>query len=359
MRRSLWIPVFLLLVASSHAQNIVSVNQGYTMRVQINNLGVFGRLAYPGGAPPTNSGLLGLEYPVTQKIEHLFAAGVWIGGLLDTSRVGTSAPIRRVSVAFEGWSGPLHEFYPGPGMEDSIWRKVGRNVPHPSPAWNMYWGGLIPQLSRSDQDNYMAYTDTARRVTAHVPLNLKVAQSSYVWNDSTGEGILISEYRIVNQGSKVIDSVYVGMMVEADVGYLRDDSYWNSNSTGYFADGRVGYVQDPFNFGVTPVGVALLDASRPLDSLRISYRWFSGPQTPSSDAAKYQLLSSGFIQQDQYPYISDSRFVVSCGPFRIQPAIHMAPDTLRFAVAIVSGQTPNQLRNRAQQARLLYSTFAP
>src|SRR5207247_1008649 len=105
-------------------------------------------------------------------------------------------------------------------------------------------------------------------VTGHVPLKLKVFQSSYAWDDTYADAIIILEYRIINAGRKTIDSSYVGFFIDWDVGPYRVASYFGRNFTGYYQDSRTAYATNPSDRGSTPVGCALLSTSRSLDSLR-------------------------------------------------------------------------------------------
>ncbi len=342
--------MIVFIAATSVSQNIVAGRQGFAMQMQLDNRGVFGRYAFPGG--PTSTESMGFEYPIGQKIEHLYGAGLWVGGKLDTARAGTSTAISLVTVAYEGWSGPMNEFYPGYSLADSIWKVIGRGIVRPS-SWESYWGNSIPRVSVSDNDFYMCYNDTGRLITGHVPLRLKVVQSSFVWADTMWEGIQIVEYKVINQGRKTIDSAFVGCNVEGDVGYRDWSTFWTKNCSGYSSSARTCYTENPVVPGTTPIGLSLLKASRPLDSLRVSVR-YSNPQTPSNDANRYRFVSTGQIDPDEYPGLSDSRFLLSCGPFTIRPIA----DTVVVAFAFVSGQSINQLDLRAQKARQLYTTFA-
>ena len=343
--------VFLALIFGSQLAfsqaNVQRRKQGFSMILNMDNRGSFGRVAYPGVIGGTDPGpdSIGLEYPVGQPFEHLFGAGIWIGGLLDTSTGPVPRVIRGVSTAYEGWSGPYFEFFPGPSPADTIFRifKRADGTYPPKPlAWDDPNGleGAIPYKPISDADYYMKYDDRHVRVQNHVPLNLKVFQSSYAWNDRYADAIIILRYRIVNVGTKPIDSAFVGFFFEADVGPIHVANYWQRNFTGYYPDARTAYVHNPSDLGSTPVGCALLETSQKrLDSLTYSFRWWPGTSHPGTDADRYARLSSGIIDSNQsISNLSDTRFLFGFGPFSIRP--NPQPDTLSLAVAFISGFDP-------------------
>jgi hypothetical protein len=227
-------------------------------------------------------------------------------------------------------------------------------VPRPQ-SWNAYWGNLIPAVSFSDNDHYCLYDDARVRVAAHVPLKLKVVQSSYVWNDPYAEAIHIMEYKIMNMGAKRIDSAYVGIFLEGDVGPYHTSNYYQRNYSAYYANVRTAYIHNPVDLGSTPVGIALLSAPRSLDSLQTTFRWWQGPSHPGTDVDRYTRLSSGIIQPDEFPNLSDTKLLLGCGPFVIRPGTDPIPDTLVLAFGIVSGQNLNVMRQQADRARIIYA----
>lgn len=335
----------LLLTLTAYPQTD-TIRVGYSMRVMIDNAGQMGRQAYPGGSPSVASGRLGMEYPIGDPFEHLFGSGIWVGGLLDTARVGTSPPVRAVSTAYEGWSGPLNEFFPDNRPSDSIWTGSKNNPTRPA-GWDAYWlnpsdsVGYLDYRPIADQETYMVYRDNRQRVTGHVPLNLKVIQRNYAWNDPYADAIMIVEYTIYNVGTKPIDSTYIGFFFEADVGPNAVPLYYQRNFTGYYANSRTAYVHNPSDRGSTPAGLSFLRR----DSLRYAFRWYPGPQSPTPDSRRYEFMSSGRIDPDEFPNLSDTRFLFSVGPFTLRP-YRVVRDSLRIAVAVLSGKDPagNHLR---------------
>jgi hypothetical protein len=351
------IVVFVVMSLDSHAQtiNYSAAKQGYSMKLEFNNMGGFGRIGYPPyrvTPNPPAAESLGLEYPVGQLIEHVYGGGIWIGGILDTSRTGTSPPLRLLSLAYEGWAGPYYELFPGSQQADSIWRVYGRNAPKPS-GWDAYWSGALAFRPMADQNFYCNYRDSSNvEVAQHVPLNVRVIQSSFAWNDPYAEGIHIIEYKIMNMGRKTIDSSYLGFFLEGDVGPISIPSFYQHNYSGYLASTRAAYSHNPIDIGSTPVGISILDASRPLNSLRTTFHWFPGPQTPTPDVQRYIAMSTGVIDSTQ-SVISDTRFILACGPFTIRPGPSNS-DTIVFAVAVLSAQSISVLNTRATRAREIY-----
>jgi hypothetical protein len=359
MKKILFVMFFALCVIGEPtvSQTYRHTKQGFSMKLRLDNRGSFGRVAYPGvsGSGNVPNDTIGLEYPVGQPYEHIFGAGIWVGGILDTSTVGPPAPVRGVSVGYEGWSGPHFEFFPGSSAADTIFRifKTGSGYPPKPAAWDLPSGleGAIPYNPISDADFHTKYDDSHVTVAGHVPLKLKVFQSSYAWEDPYADAIIIFEYRIINNGEKRIDSAYVGFFFDADVGPYNVALYYQRNFTGYYRDSRTAYIHNPADRGSTPVGCTVLSTSRPLDSLRYSFRWWNGPQQPGTDAGKYDRLSSGLIDSTQsLSNLGDPRCIFGFGPFFLNPSNPplpgLTPDTVKIAIAIVSGYDPagNHLR---------------
>jgi hypothetical protein len=324
------------------------VRQGRSMHVVSNDRGTFGQAVYSS----SYSGF-GMRYPTNSIIEHLYGAGIWVGGKVDTTSGGTGQRIKAVSTAYEGGnlSVPQFEFYPGFGPADSIWRVFGRNAPRPI-GWDAYWGNALPFRAVADENFFNQYSDYRVRPSGHVPMALNVIQSSYTWHDE--EGIQILDFRIRNESNRNIDSAYVGLFADGDVGPVDTTNYFFNNCSGYFTSSRTAYIQNPVNFGSTPFGMTVLNTHRPMDSVRLAFQWYSLGQSPPNDGSKYDLMSSGIIKPDQCPQLSDTRFLISFGPFTIRPAAPPTQDTLRVAFALLSAMDLSQLQVRASRVRAIY-----
>lgn len=349
---------------------------GLNMRLWMSNRGVFGINAKGDGIGGCN--WMGLEYPVGSNIEHLFGAGLWIGAIVDTSTDGIPRKVRAVTTAYEGWSLPLFEMYGRPDGRDSFFTTSidapdGRNQLH----FDDDSDGRIDEdeLDAVDNDNdgridedfgavseldaYVSYSDTIKSppLSGHVPLGIKVWQKAYSWKDKIKAPILPIEFYVINIGTKILDSVYLGFFADLDL-----DSWCNfycTESSGFLVDVRTGYTMNIADTFVTPMGVTLLKVPRPLDSLKFNFRAFFGEESPNSDERRYEFLSQGIITPDQFPSFGDTRFLISVGPLR-----EFTPgDTLSFVIAFVSGfgvkvndirNPSNSLYDNAARALALY-----
>lgn len=120
------------------------VKQGFSMRMWLDNRGVFGREAFPGITPIYPGDSIGLEYPIGSGVEHLWGAGIWVGGLLDTSSAGGQPPLKLVTSSYNNDAANfLFETFPGNDVADTIWETSLRDTVAP-PGWDDYWEGIIP-----------------------------------------------------------------------------------------------------------------------------------------------------------------------------------------------------------------------
>ena len=337
--------------AQAGPPHTVSARQGYDLRLWISNFGTVGGVARPTNSPPE---VLGCEFPAGSDVEHLYGAGVWIGGIVDTARPGRPpSQATLVSTGYEGWAGPLQELYPSDSPLDMIWTASVSDSTKPA-GWDEYWGSSLPFVPVSDQDFYCTYTDTFNTaIQQHVPLRIKVIQKSYAWVGGYADAIVPIEYWIINVGTKIIKDAYIGYFTDTDLGpyyvttangYTHD--FWTQNFTGYYKELRTAYCFNPVDRGSTPLGVTLLGTPRPLDSLKYSFRWYRGEESPTPDPERYKWLSSGEIKPDQsINDLSDTRFLFGFGAFDIKPN-----DTLKIVMAIISGNDLDDLKENAIRA---------
>ena len=365
-----FLSILLLSLGTAWAQLVRPVDhakQGTIMKVQLCNVGAFGKISYPpfwlAPSPPPES--LGLEYPVAgfDPIEHVYGAGLWVGGLRDTSATGGGVPLRGVSTVYEGWEGPYYEFFPGTSPADTIW-KSSRLMPGPPPGWDAYWGPAFPYRPVSDQDYHCVYTDTSVAISQHRPLGVKVIQSSYCWFNTSAAGMMIIEFRIFNVGPRPLDSVYVSFFLDGDVGPITVPQYFSRNYSASLRGLNGAYIYNPFDTYSTPVGTVFLGARRGGTNLAHAYRsfqWFDGYGSPRPDARRYQVMRADTSRPDEFPDRSDTRFLLTAGPFTLEPAGPPPSDPLVVAFALLGSPQGGSsgieiLRTKAFLAQELYSS---
>ncbi|HTK81190.1 MAG TPA: hypothetical protein VL633_02770 [Bacteroidota bacterium] len=193
----------------------------------------------------------------------------------------------------------------------------------------------------SDHDVYFATTDTFKvpAIGSLLPLGVKIWARSYAWQGKTFEAILPIDYYFINVGKYTIHDVYLGWTADPDVGPVSDGTYATSNYSGYIPELHTAYVHNPVARGATPMGIAFLGSSRPLDSLQFTYQWYPAGSPITGDSLEYGWMDcSAFggncILPNQSPAtLQDMRVFMFCGPFA-----DLAPgDTVRLSTALVSG----------------------
>jgi hypothetical protein len=218
----------------------------------------------------------------------------------------------------------------------------------------------------SENDLYCSGIDSFTRpvIANHIPMGIKVIQKSYAWDGSFFEGVLPFDYYFINVGRKIIKNVWVGFFADMDLGPTNVNSYWTNNYAAYMESLRTAYIHNAIDRGSTPVGITVLAAPRPLDSLQFVYKWgdFSLIGDPGTDDSTIyswmncQAFLGQCIAPDQPSTTpSDTRFFFSFGEFdELVPG-----DTLKISVALVSGygvdEGTNNLKDNAQKAIKLYA----
>jgi hypothetical protein len=348
--------------------------QGFTMNVWLGNNATIGEGAFSDFSPP---GKIGLEYPVGSGIEHLFGAGLWIGTIVDTARSGSPRRVPVVTTGYDwGAQGPRHEMFGNQTPSDTFYSTsiFASNVPNKHFVDDDGDGRVDEdELDGIDNDNdgridedygaisesdiSVSYTDDFSEpvIIGHIPLGLKIWQKSYAWGSRLKDPILPFEFYVINTGTRTLDSVYIGFFSDCWVGpYSVGNSYLHKYS-GYLPDVRTAYADNVVDQPSTPYGITLLGTPKPLDSLHYTFQWNRFQDNSGTDAAHYQLMSSGIIKPDEsITPGADTQFLLSFGPFdAVRPR-----DTLKVAIAIVSGASIdegfNTLKENATKALLFY-----
>ena len=354
-----------IAVANPNVQN--RVHRRGNIWINMTNWGFFGNYAiwgnedkmqdpeYPGTWAPQ------CEFPGGSNVQYLYQGSLWIGALVQEA--GYEYP--RTSTGTDGWARPrVNEFYPGEGSDaDIIERSTRPNF------WNRL-GVLVSDTNAvSEQDFIAVHSDTLRDrfwVTddpvdgRHFPLGIKINRTSYAWSQNFARDFILIDYQVENIASNYLKNVYVGLYVDADVGWEGEVPHWHEDDICGFQqyyyferpngsqdsviiniawiadnDGRPYEVESGSDFTCPDVtGVRVVRAPNP--RLKTSFNWWIsngnpdldfGPcwqsytdsagfewmltyGTPMGDARKYQVMSNREFDYDQV-YVDDPAWIES------------------------------------------------
>jgi hypothetical protein len=260
----------------------------------VSNNGHFGTGFFAGAINPEDGGPApSCIYPYPGRPNYLFAGAFWIGAVVGRDTL--------VSVGADGWH-DVRELWPDPLPDGDI---IRRSISNPD-----------DELAVSEQDFIATYTDTVTRVTLvsndptdnrpHVPLGIEITQRSYAWSYAYAEDFVLFDYSIKNIGRNMLEKVYMGIYVDADVsltggtgydddicGFKRDIP--SSNGCGFIDTVNMAWIAD--NDGKEQVGdncpytvngsLTSATATRiirtPSDSLKYSFNWWISNSDAASD----------------------------------------------------------------------------
>jgi len=356
------------------------------LQMHIGNWGLFG--SWPG------SGLVFSEAPSAQwpagsGVEYLFVAGLWVGAMKGgVPAVSTAAyqiefrptqdPVDQIYQAAEGMTGGNRlpsrvADDDGDGTIDEDWLN-GRDDDE---------DGLIDEdfAAVSKQMFSCWYTDdqpSALQIyPQHNPLNIRIRQESYQWEEDRFDDFVGANFWITNMGTEVLKDVFIGFFADGDAGPRDADNYWEDDATAfinrpfvctdlgpvsldiaytYDADGDEG--ETPGYFGIMFLGHTT-DPAGELAPERVgisTYANFSGNQSfedggdPTNDFERYELLSSETIERDAL-IPRDYRMLMAAGPFGELPP----GTTLVFQTAFVIGAGMRGMIENGANAQLTYN----
>lgn len=359
------------------------------------NMGFFGGFGSDQTSP---SG----EWPAGSGIEYLFAAGLWVGGVvLDESR----RPDTLVTAAVYQL-----EFYPRTDPRDIVYiasegQAGGGRVQDddndnlidedPLDGYDNDVDGLVDEdfAAISQQMFSSVFFDTSmsmnrsRTEDLHTPLQLQVRQESYAWTSSAIEDFIGVEYKVTNINDSTIYNAYVGFMVDADIGNSRVYPQAYSDDQAAYVDtivvrGEVdasgtevevpyhltmGYMYDApaGQDGDVPgyIGVMFMGHTTDPDGrlapkevgIHMFKQWTSGEEDPENDRERFRYMRGVSDNEKTIDPNSvkpaDYRFLVSAGPFARIPH----DSTLVFQVAFVCGAPFDDFIGNAANAQKVYN----
>ena len=359
-------------------------------RIDVNNISMVvkntGSFAYD-----TQNGASGLEFPKGTGKTAVFAAGLWLGALVDdTVRVSVSeysddfkpgaiigsgagaTPDNPANVEYKVYK--LDRNYPAAtggidrARRDAVLAdyKAGAEI-HGAPVVDTLADGSLNIVG--DQMLWSVFNDLGKTgkhngASSARPLGVEVQLTTFAFS---GQGALgntvFSRYRIINKGAKTLANAYVSQWSDPDLGGATDDLvgcdttlsvgyvYNATNTDEQYGDRApcVGYdfLQGP-KVGGVPLGLASFNkypnGGGPQDSTE-TYNYMQGllgdgtPVTFNGQPTNFNVSGdpvqgTGFL--DSAP--SDRRLMLSSGPFTMAPG-----DTQEVVVGIVVAQGESRL----------------
>jgi hypothetical protein len=228
--------------------------------LHVSNLGYFGDWDADLAAPSA-------EWPAGSGNEYLYAAGLWVGGVVRNDITG--APDTLVSAAvyqqefrpnpedllltiYETWEGAANSGRLADDDGDCLDHVFDEDDPFkwydedPLDGRDNDDDGLIDEdyAAISQQMYRMEYEDTyeedvnenAPAGDEHRSLGLRVIQESYQWTSELTDDFVGIDFTVVNIGEDTINMAYVGFMVDADAGPLSDEILNYVDDRGGFID---------------------------------------------------------------------------------------------------------------------------
>jgi hypothetical protein len=381
--------------ASSLAVDGQFVHNIGELQINITNWGLIGSRPGSGAAYDEAPSAM---WPAGSGIEHLWAAGLWVGAikngvpLVSTGQFTPefmavpSDPLDTVWTNRQGDKGGNR--YPDPGFDDD---GDGLTNEDPRNGIDDDRDGLIDEdfAIIGNQTFRLVMRDNGSLVTElwpeHEPLGLRVIQSSFQWEDDDVDDFVGFRFEILNIGTEALEDMYVGLFADCDIGargsaatgYDDLPGFWQgwiraadrtsiplSIAYMYDADGDNGAA--PGFLGITILSAELRrhwisGSTAPPDFTSIqSFHTFAGTQPfesggdPLNDVERYSLLSSDSI--DSTPRLHDEdlandyRILIAHGPTRVLRA-HKA---LTYEFAMVVGEGLFGLVQNTAEAALTY-----
>jgi hypothetical protein len=357
------------------------IHDAGNLRSHASNWGAIGSMpgaSYPFSPAPS------AEWPAGSRVEYLFIAGVWVGGM-----IGGVPSVSTAAYEFE--------FRPSPDVRDIVYETAfGAAAGHriPSSLADDDSDGLLDEdildgydndgdgsidedfAAISDQMLSRIFTDDVTGIyPQHRPLQLSVREESYQFSHPDYDDFVGFTFWFTNHGNETIENVYVGVFADGDVGHRDRPDYWEDDATGYQGDIAVDHGPHGVNAydfaywydvdgdaGQAPgyAGIVILDhptdpsgIAAPPQVGAVTYAHFSGSAAyedggdPTNDFERYELMSSGSIERPATAP-GDYRSLVAVGPFAsIAPGETM---TFRFALVV----TPRDDFTHVQRAAEAY-----
>ena len=358
------------------------------VRIDINSISMFvtnqGSFAFdiPGGSS-------GLEFPKGTGKTAVFAAGLWLAGKVNDD----------IRVAIAEYS---NEYAPGPilpdgspaNSQDDRYRvyKISKGDGSENPdyaSWPVADGAPVnadgtPQVL-GDQTLWAVYNDADESVHSNMqtdPLGIEVQQTTFAFNRTGALGsVVFVKFLMINKGGNTIDSTYVSIWSDPDLGQADNDlvgcdvetslgiCYNGSNTDAQYGASPPAVGYDFFKGPIGDDGSELpmtsfskyINGTDPHTGEEV-FNYMKGVDRdggladhtdPITGQVKTFMLDgdpvTGTGWNDENP--ADRRLMLTSGPFTFAPG-----DTQEVVTAIIMGQGQDRLTSIT--ATRFFDTFA-
>lgn len=341
----------------------------------------FGLLGSRPGATSAYSEAPSLEYPLGSGSQNLFAAGVWIGGLVDgQARVSTGQytaellpdpddPLDTIYRSSEGAVGGSR--LPGLADDDGD----GLRDEDPLNGFDDDGDGRVDEDFAAIGEQYFhaqMRDDTAlanELYPDHRSMGLELRQESFAWSDERVDDLVGFRLQVENTGDRTVEDVYIGLFADFDIGTMSHPGAAQDDLASFELFEAISEL-DPspvqvhlvYQFDATGegtyAGVVLLSHSGPSGPLfgASGYEAFRGNLPfesggdPTNDAQRYATLASGNFDAPLAPgdeaHANDYRVLATAGAFGdLEPGARAV-----FEFAFVMGTDLDGLRANAANA---------
>ena len=283
----------------------------------------------------------GACWPFPLRNYYVYGAGPWFGRIIGRDTL--------VSVAYDQ-NTVNSEF--GPTL-NRYWRQ-GRGViadriyDHPGdwpPPLSRF--PMAPQNWRADQDLWCCFGDSEPALHFPPPaerrsVGVDVALTVYAFSDEPASDFFLLRYDVMNDGNDPLESLLVGMMMDADVGDPLDDMVGLILDKSFVVQGETVRVRNT-GFGYdydntesvesweagTPGMVAVSLLAAPDGQGFSAFKMLTTEAEPWSDPERYRVLAGcDFRSGDYAPFDSidtlpgDKHFLATVGPLGIPAHSH-------------------------------------
>ena len=336
----------------------------------------------------------GLEYPKGSGMTAVFAAGLWLGAIVDggirTTVSDYSSDWRPGNVVGGVAADPslaqykvyrLERVYLNTPARDAALADYNAGaVPYGAPPVSVLGDGTLSVLG--DQMLWSVYNDLGKLgvnpLSSLLPVGIEVQQTTWA-SDVAGSGgrMVFTRYRMIQRGASPATNMFFGFWTDPDLGGFADDlvgcdttlslayCYNATNSDLVYGSAPPAFgvrmTQGPYSSALgarlqATAVIGYVNGGDPVNSVE-AYRSLSGlnrdgtpiinPTTGQPTRFMYSgdpVAATGWL--DSSP--SDRRVMLSSGPFSMAPG-----DTQEVVIAIVIGQASNRL---ASLTALRFST---